>query len=1648
MTLQRKLAAFGLAWGKRLAAAWLVLSAVSCAYAQTMVTPEDEYKKLVKINEDIQPLGDTPFGEQISLYDGSLSFEQTDITVPGTGPTITIGRKYTIQSTNDIVQQQNRAFGDWDLALPEIVTNTANQSNVTGWQVNSAARSDICTGFREPPTVARPAGDSARVDWNPSTWWDGYHLQIPGYGNMDLLDRSSQNTASPSSNFIQASFPDFPIVTTQDWAVGCVQHASTDPSTQGFLAVAPDGTRYWLDHLSYRYMPTLHRPLFASGGFRALHSNAVLVSSDDFLLRREGRMLVTRVQDRFGNWVAYTYSGDQVTDITASDGRHVVIAYQAGTPRVSSVTVQGNAAGTRTWSYGYSLLNNQWQLTSVTLPDNSTWSYDLSQLNLARIDLSDRPGTCDRLGDAASDIFVGHMVHPSGLAASFTVTPVRRGRSFVPQSCLVDGAGNLAQPTAPGTYATQPNAWYSLAITQRQFSGTGLGIKNTVGTQTWSYSYSPSNESWSKNCAAGCVSTVWTKVVYPDGHSERSTFSNRFDYTESQLMGEEVFDGDADVSTLRRSTTYSYVNPNPALDGRSSGYAHPWGFAPQQRVNSDRLQEKIPLGARIITEEGDQYTWDALAFDVLAKPIVTERFSSAGFYVKEGAAFLNDFPHWVVSMPSKSENLSTGETVSENVFSPSDQTLQSRSKFGRAVMSYTYNAQGQLATYTDANNHTTSLQNYYRGIPRSIFYPDNTTQTMVVDDFGQITAIANQKGDITSYGYDSIGRLSSIVYPSGDTTAWNATNVSYNLMPSGDRNISGIHWRRTLTEGTKVEQTYYDAMLRPIVHDVHRNDNGLYASNRTDYDWKGRRSYQSYWFSGAPFLPNMSNGQSFTYDALGRQIQSRHTSEIGDLVISTSYLSGARKQVVDPKGHVTVTSYQAFDEPSWEAPVRVEAPESVVQTVLRDTYGNPLSITQGGAGQSLTKTMTYDSEHRLCRTWEPESGSEILAYDNADNQVWSVQGASFNGAGCGQDLVADASKTVRGYDAMNRVTSIVYPSGTLPATYTYDALGNSATATTGGASWTFGRNKRGLLTSEHLSIDGHEWTLGYGYDGNGILSSTTYPDGEVVAYNPDAVGHPTIVGGYVSDLSIFMDNSIQFYRMGSGATYVGTKNLRDTIGQFTFSTGGVTPVVSEVLTLDADGNTTQSTDVATNNIRTKVMSYDGLDRLISATASNLWGTETYSYDTLDNIRSLTNGSGTNTYNYDASNHLASITNGATVVHAFHYDGQGNMAGKDGVSLNFDLANRLTSIDGKGSYSYDASGRRVKKATSAGTNYYAYNGAGQLLWEYEASTGMGNNYVYLAGKLVAKSRGSSAAAKTITYYYTDLQNSTLATTNASGQLIDTSDRRPYGGYFVGRGVGEVGFTGNVQDDESGLDYFQARYYDADVGRFASVDPQSLEVANIAGFNRYQYANVNPYFYSDPTGRTSVYGENGVEWYDVTSRPYIQEGDGCGACRNVVDPAGGSEAGGGVTAPTSNKAVFVYAHLADATAAAGDSGITPAQILGVAGIETGWGKSRFASNFNNFFGLHAPARYATGSVKAAGSSIHVATFNSFYDSARSFVDSHSYLGGIVDPSRFAETLQDRGRFGIDTGNGKPLSTYQKNITNAIHSVQTIIDRSPGK
>jgi RHS repeat-associated protein len=63
--------------------------------------------------------------------------------------------------------------------------------------------------------------------------------------------------------------------------------------------------------------------------------------------------------------------------------------------------------------------------------------------------------------------------------------------------------------------------------------------------------------------------------------------------------------------------------------------------------------------------------------------------------------------------------------------------------------------------------------------------------------------------------------------------------------------------------------------------------------------------------------------------------------------------------------------------------------------------------------------------------------------------------------------------------------------------------------------------------------------------------------------------------------------------------------------------------------------------------------------------------------------------------------------------------------------------------------------------------------------------------------------------------------------------------------------KIAFTGQYTDD-TGLMYFNARYYNPLTGRFASADTVVPQLENPQAWNRYGYVFNNPLKYNDPSG----------------------------------------------------------------------------------------------------------------------------------------------------------------------------------------------------
>ncbi|OOG55428.1 hypothetical protein B0E48_12295 [Rhodanobacter sp. C03] len=738
---------------------------------------------------------------------------------------------------------------------------------------------------------------------------------------------------------------------------------------------------------------------------------------------------------------------------------------------------------------------------------------------------------------------------------------------------------------------------------------------------------------------------------------------------------------------------------------------------------------------------------------------------------------------WVLGQVSRTTT--NGVEVSRTSYDPVTALPIVTYNFGELKQSFTYNADGTVASVSDGNSNITGLQNYMRGLPQEIDFPATPDQpagtkvTISVDNLGQVQWVVDARGAKTCYGYDAMGRVNLIQYPSETVVgqcggSWNQTQISFSSnYPAADGLPAG-QWRQRATTGNLMTETLYDGLWRPVVqqsYDV-TNVNATISQVVTRYDLDSNPTFVSYpqrtvdsavtnTWADPTQAPN-ALGTTTVYDALDRVTSATQSAESGVQVkTTTSYLPGFKTQITDPNNNVTTISYLTYDQPTTDWPMLISAPAGVTQTIARDVFGSPTSINQSGLyngteNDSVTKTMVYDIYHRLCRTTEPESGDSSISYDGADNIRLTAQGLALTESGCARDQVPSATTTVFTYDAMNRVKTITPPTGAQSSQYTYDAAGNVTWLNSGNSVWNGVYNYRNMLTGESLNQVGQvQVSMGYAYDTNGHLTLLQYPGGEQVSYAPDPRGQPTLVatnntsgapsGFYASSVSYFPNQQVASFLFANGSAYVADQNARQLLSDFSYATGTGALNVSESYTYDSDANIAHEVDLANaGTSRSKYYAYDGLNRLTEADAAGLWGSSKYTYDALNNLRTVIKNGVTSTYTYDPTNRLSSISGGVTA--SFQYDTRRNVSNKNGVTYTFDQKDQLTQIQGLDSFLYDGNGRRTIKTSSSGDTVFSfYNHSGQLMYQSDAGSSTATNYIYLGTKLIAKNANEQLAA---------------------------------------------------------------------------------------------------------------------------------------------------------------------------------------------------------------------------------------------------------------------------------------------------------------
>jgi RHS repeat-associated protein len=251
-------------------------------------------------------------------------------------------------------------------------------------------------------------------------------------------------------------------------------------------------------------------------------------------------------------------------------------------------------------------------------------------------------------------------------------------------------------------------------------------------------------------------------------------------------------------------------------------------------------------------------------------------------------------------------------------------------------------------------------------------------------------------------------------------------------------------------------------------------------------------------------------------------------------------------------------------------------------------------------------------------------------------------------------------------------------------------------------------------------------------------------------------------------------------------------------------------------------------------------SYDPLGRLSQAAQSD-GACYQYKYDPVGNRTTLTTTAGATTYQYDAANRLTSV---------------------GGQTYTWDNAGRLTN-NGWFTYTYNTAGQMTRAQGITATQMYTYNGDGLLMaknasryvWDVAADLPQmlsDGNTLYVPG--VGQWDG-----KDWTYELPDGLSSVRQLADSQGYLVQRYDYGPFGEMLASEGkrANSLRYTGEQWDNDVGLLYLRARWYDPSVGRFTTRDP----VPGLAGLpqtqNPYVYVNNNPINLTDPSGEIADY-----------------------------------------------------------------------------------------------------------------------------------------------------------------------------------------------
>ncbi len=675
------------------------------------------------------------------------------------------------------------------------------------------------------------------------------------------------------------------------------------------------------------------------------------------------------------------------------------------------------------------------------------------------------------------------------------------------------------------------------------------------------------------------------------------------------------------------------------------------------------------------------------------------------------------------------------------------------------------------------------------------------------------------------------------------------------------------------------------------------------------YDALGRLTQTTFPDSSVQSIAyNDALGSKTITDTLGNKTTlfsdgAGHVTKIIDSLGKTTQYQydsfGFLKRVTDPNGAIIDYVYNPLGQL-----LRLDSPYQL-QKMSYDKNGNLTQVSKGDAGlygmEKVTKYSGYDS---LGLFKKIELGSS------------SVAGTQYT-----KSFVFTANDSNR--NANGKFWKVELPSGNVMV-YTYDKDGQITqfqTQFSQGPTQTL--SYQYFLNGQLASIQDSQGSTSYLYDDAGRLSSISRGGSIVVqtSYSPSWYSHLNQIqfgNGIQTQQSYFLDATTDFIgsqqvKSATGDTLLGQTFTYDFLGNLTQKSvqgTGISPysltysydalsqlrsaqggTISFGYTYDSVGNRLQSSTPLSNS------NYTRLANTITV-ASNPFST-LYSFVITQNgqivsKKVLLNQSKFKNQNFvfDALDNLSQISDqqgSQTVIYDFVYDANQHriISSKNGVKQKLyvwgNFQSPIVELDGAGTVNkvgiFSPQGEKIAEDyldngtfkrryivnDPLGTPIILTNQQGQVETRYLLSP--------YGDQRFDNAKVASSTLQSLSLSNSPLWNSGIVAGQSLGLVSPTGFKlspgfsAKAGSSFKATAIEslppstKISFTGKDFEDELGLYYFNARWYDPDLGSFVSADPKLPDLSQPLSFNPYLYCLNNPLKNLDPDGKRT-YAINGI------------------------------------------------------------------------------------------------------------------------------------------------------------------------------------------